>query len=164
MDDGFAELLSKLESLKGDGKAKAERKALRAVGALVQAAIVEAAPVRVQTPSGTALAPGALKADIRVRVHIAADANAASDISRVTIGPGKDTAHVAQWVETGHESVHGGYSRDDGNGGRRGPGKVDGKRVDAHPFIRPAADAVEQKAIDTYTTVMTDEIKKAMHE
>ncbi len=99
MEADFAALIARFDRANGDGLKQAQRKALSAVGQIVKTAIVAAAPVRVDdTPSGTALQPGALKADIKARVHIATDAKAATDSSRVTIGPGKATAHVANWV------------------------------------------------------------------
>jgi HK97 gp10 family phage protein len=149
MDNDFASLLAKMDAVKGAALKKAQRKALRAVGDIVKTAIVERAPERVSdTPSGTALAPGALKADIRVRVHIATDEKTATDTSRVTIGPGKATAHVARWVENGHANPKADKGR---------------KNTPAHPFIRPAADAVQQKTIDEYESIMTTEIQKVMN-
>jgi HK97 gp10 family phage protein len=149
MDNEFANLIAKMDGVKGEQLKKAQRKALRAVGDIVKTAIVEHAPERVSdTPSGTALAPGALKADIRARVHIAADEKMATDTSRVTIGPGKATAHVARWVENGHANSK----------------AVKGaKNTPAHPFIRPAADAVKQTTIDEYEAIMTAEIQKVMN-
>lgn len=148
MDQAFNDLLEKMDRLKGDALKQANRKALRQVGTLYQQAIQERAPVRSEGHAGNALPPGALKDDVRVYVHIADDAKADTDTSRVTIGPGKKTAHVAKWIEEGHEN----------------PKAQKGlKRTPAHPYIRPAADATEQKAIETYQAVMTAELQQVMN-
>jgi HK97 gp10 family phage protein len=144
--DDFAELRTQLDALKHDALNKAERKALRQVGELITTAIVEVCPVQAGVAEGL-LEPEQLKESFRPVVHIASDEKIASgDTSRVTIQPNtKLTRDVAKWVEDGHA----------------GP-KPSSKRTKPHPFVRPAADSVEQKAIDTYTSVMTEEITKAL--
>lgn len=147
MQDGYAELAAKLQSIAGEGRVAAERKALKAVGQLVQAAIVARAPVQSTTGHGD-LAPGELKADIKARVHIANDEKAATDFSRVTVGPTKKTAYVANFVENGHAN----------------PKAQKGlKNTPAHPFIRPAADSTKQEATELYTEILTEEIQKVMN-
>jgi HK97 gp10 family phage protein len=149
MESDFLRLIAKFDAIKGDELKKAQRKALKAVGKIVQDAIVARAPVRVDdTPSGNALAPGALKADIQVHVHIASDAKAATDISSVTIEPGKATAHVALWVERGHANPK---------------AKKGLTTTPAYPFIRPAQDSVEQAAVTEYETIVTAEIERVMN-
>lgn len=152
MTDGFDLLQAKLTALTGDALARAERKALRAVGKLVKDAIVERAPEQVGDTPGGDLAPGALKADIRAVVHIASDVKAATDVSRVTIGPGKDTAHIARFVEDGHANARYG-----------GTNRHTSPNTPAHPFVRPAADATREAAVDLYASVMTEEVQKAMN-
>jgi HK97 gp10 family phage protein len=150
MEADFAALIAKFDKINGEGLKQAERKALKVVGKLVQDAIVAKAPVRTDgTPAGNALKPGALKADIKARVHISSDAKAAQgDTSYVSIGPGKATSHVARWVENGHAN----------------PKAVKGaKTTPAHPFVRPAADATKQASIDTYEAIMTAEIAKELN-
>lgn len=144
--DDFAALRAQLDELKHDALDKAERKALRAVGDLITAAIVEVCPIHAGVPEGL-LEPGQLVASFRPVVHIAADEGLASgDTSRVTIQPNtKLTRDVAKWVEDGHAGPHG-----------------SDKRTKPHPFIRPAADAKEQKAVDLYSSVMTEELTKAL--
>lgn len=146
MEADFQNLLNKLNNLKGEGRQKAERKALKAVGSLIQEAIVARAPVQSGTPHGD-LAPGELKADIKVRVHISKDEDAGLDSSSVSIGPGSKTSHIARFVENGHAN----------------PKATKGKKnTPAHPFIRVALDATREKAIDLYESVITEEINKAM--
>lgn len=146
MSDEFAELRQQLDSLKHDALAKAERKALRQVGDLINAAIVEVCPIQAGVPEGL-LEPGQLVSSFRPVVHIATDEGIASgDTSRVTIQPNtKVTRSVAAWVEDGHAGPHGSE-----------------KRTKPHPFIRPAADSNEQKAVDLYASVMTEEITKTL--
>lgn len=150
MDKDFADLIAKLDAVNGEALKQAQRKALKRVGEIVKTAIVERAPERTEaTPGSNALPPGALKADIRATVHISRDEKAATDTSRVTIGPGKKTAHVARWVENGHANP------------RARKGK---KNTPAHPFVRPAADASERQALEEYEAIMTAEITKVMNE
>ena len=149
MESDFATLIAKFDRINGEGLKTAQRKALKAVGKIVQEAIVAKAPVRTDgTPAGTALKPGELKADIKARVHISTDVKAATDTSCVIIGPGKKTAHVARWVENGHINTK----------------AVKGaKNTPSHPFIRPAYDATKQTVLDEYEAIMTAEIAKEMN-
>jgi HK97 gp10 family phage protein len=152
MEADFATIIAKLDAANGEGLKRAQRKALKAVGQIVQEAIVAAAPVRVDdTPSGTALKPGALKDDIKARVHIATDEKVATDNSRVTIGPGKATAYVANWIENGHANP-------------KAKSAKAKKNTPAYPFVRKAADSVQQKAQAEYEAVMKAEIAKVMDE
>jgi Bacteriophage HK97-gp10, putative tail-component len=121
------------------------RHAMKAGGRVVQTAITEAAPVRTDAWSGTALPPGALKNDIEVHVAKESDGSISAYIA-----PGKLTRHVARFVEYGHRLVRGGRSRR-GAGilgqGFSGSGSVVGQ-VPAHPFIRPAFEGSEVAAQD----------------
>lgn len=148
----YDELLGKLNSLKGEVRKKALRKSLRAMGTVMQEAIIELAPVQSETPHGD-LKPGELKGDIKVSVHVAADENAAVDSDYVTIAPGKKTNYIARFVETGHavRQVNGKPRKRNRKG-----------RADAHPFVRPAFDATRDKAVETFTEAMASEIKKVM--
>lgn len=145
------ELKAKIDNVSHQALRDAERKALRAVGKLMLDAVMENAPTK--HVRGGDLAPGELKAGFRSRVHIATDAEETSDqTSSVTIAPLKKIEYVARFVENGHINA---------------PHKKGGKQPEpantpAHPFVRPAFDANEQKAIDIYTETMTEEVKKAM--
>lgn len=154
----LAELQATLASLTKEQRLKITKKALRRVGAIVQEAIEKQAPIRPDLPSGTALPIGALKKDVHFKVRVSDDPNTESI---VTVFPGKKTEHAADWVENGHVLVRGGYSKADGKGGRRGPGKVIG-HVQPHPYIRVAADSVEEKAIDAFLETMADEINRVL--
>lgn len=134
------------------------RKALKAGGAVIQAAIVERAPVLLEpeSPGSDALPPGAIKSDIIVKITVAQGGGTA------IIEPGKFTLHVARWVEYGHRMVRGGYSRVIGKGPNagklRGPGKELERPVPPYPFIRPAVEASIEKA----RTLMNDVFGKEM--
>jgi hypothetical protein len=134
-----------MTELAGPAAERIARHAVRAGAQVVQAAITEAAPVRPDLPSGTALPPGALKNDIELHVAKEKDGSISAYIE-----PGSRTMAAARWCEYGHRLVRGGSSRR-GAGmlgqGYSGPGKVVGF-VEAKPFIRPAWEASEAAAQD----------------
>ena len=67
--DGIPQFEAMMRDLgEGDAIDKVKRRAMRAGGRIIQQAITDAAPVRPPLPSGTALPPGALKADILLSV------------------------------------------------------------------------------------------------
>jgi HK97 gp10 family phage protein len=148
MADDFQALRAKLETLKRDALVAAERKALREVGTIIRDAIVENCPEQAGKPEGL-LEVGELKGSFRASVRIASDQAAAQGKEdTVVVQPNTQVCKdVALWVERGHA----------------GP-TPDSKRTKPKPFIREAQDAIEQKAIDTYASVMTEEISKAFHE
>ena len=157
--EGLAELDRMLSELKDSAARKVMKEAMTAGGEVFVAAVVERAPERVDLPSGDALPPGALKSDITLEVLGGKDRRMLVAI----VAPGKMTWPAAMWVEYGHDLVRGGdrhrvYDRE-GNwkGTWRGAGKLverateDGEtttRVDEHPFIRPAYEAVRETAVD----------------
>lgn len=135
------ELTRALDRIRLRVEAEGQRKALRNGGKVIEDAILERAPMLdSKTAHSTALDPGALKADIGVRLHTE------NGEPYAYIGPGKLTRHVARWVELGHRDVHGGYSHGAAMGKFRGPG-VAGKDIPAHPFIRPGFEASEDAAL-----------------
>jgi HK97 gp10 family phage protein len=158
--EGLDALLDKLSAI--EKPETAIRKALRNGGNIVNAAIVDRAPVKDTT--GGSLPDGALKSDIVTRVRKQKDGE-----FTVTIGPDKLTSHVARWVEYGHRMVQGGKSRVLADGTVVGPGKqvyVGSKStpglgiVPAHPFIRPAWEAVHTEATEAIVTTLVNEINK----
>lgn len=141
MSDGLIMTVQGLErfnrdmlEISGPVATKVARAGIREGGRVMQAAITQMAPERPDLPSGTALPPGALRGDIELHVSQAADGSVSA-----FIGPGKHTAHVARFVEYGHEQS-GGEKRLIG-------GKLEGKFVKAHPFIRPAFELSEGEAL-----------------
>ena len=150
MSTEYDDLLAKMNALPGETRTKALRKSLRAMGKVVEAAIIERAPEQSDTPHGS-LAKGELKGNIGTRVHIAQDENSATEHDSVVIGPGRKTAYIAEFVETGHA-----------NRPRSKPSnKPRTDRVEAHPFVRPAFDATKEEAIAVFEQTMADEIRKA---
>jgi HK97 gp10 family phage protein len=154
MPDGFEKLIAQLHSLQGEELRKIERTALQAVSNVITPALIEAAPIQAGVPEGI-LAPGELKASIKPRVHVATDQQRTQREhgSYLVIKPvDKDLKgykavqgpySVAVWLEYGHA----------------GP-KSSSPRTKPHPFVRPTVDAVQAKAVETYATTMTEEIKR----
>jgi HK97 gp10 family phage protein len=145
--EGLAELESKLQGLPEEIAKKLFRRALRASGQVIQKEIQSRAPVKTEEsgPRSNSLPPGALKADIKTRVTVTPEKGGGS----ASIGPSKKTAHVARWVENGHNIV-----------GHRPNKKKIGKKAKARPFIRPALDASAQKAVETFADVLGDAISE----
>ena len=143
--EGMPEFSRMMQELAGPAAERIARHAVRAGGRVVQAAITEAAPVRPDLPSGTALPVGALKNDIVVKTVKESDGSVSAYIE-----PGSRTRHIAALVEYGHRMVKGGYSKQ-GAGtlgqGFSGPGQDIGF-VPAAPFIRPAWENSESAAQD----------------
>ncbi|MCU1248688.1 MAG: phage protein gp10 family [Edaphobacter sp.] len=153
---GLSELDAIFEEM-GDPKRinTAARAAVRNGAKIVQAAIEERAPERPDLPSSTALPVGALANDIEIHVR-----TGANGMPYATIGPGKETSHVARWVEYGHRLVRGGRSKlNKLTGKTSGPGSEVGI-VPAHPFIRPGFEASEAPAREAMMTTLIDEATK----
>lgn len=156
--EGFEKLDANLLKLSGEVGYRIMRKAARAAGKVVQAAITEAAPVRTDTrkvygQNGNPaynLPPGALKSDIELRVTQNREEGGFTAI----VKPGKYTEPVAQWVEYGHEAVHGGRSRRGG----KGVGFVP-----PHPFIRVGYELSKDAAIAAAEETIADEVIKELH-
>lgn len=161
---GFEKLDANLQELELDGATgeRILRKALRAGGEVVQAAISERAPVRTEGRGGNSgnpaydLPPGALKSDIQVHVTKDKETNSLA----VYIEPGRYSKFVGTMVEYGHNMVQGGRLF---NWNKRGKGKHVGF-VPAHPFVRPAWDESQDAAIaaieETIATEILKEVKK----
>ncbi len=150
--EGVRDVKAALASFDQKTQTLAMRRGLHDAGVVVQAAITEAAPVRMPMKSGTALPPGALKSDITLRV------TKSSSGMMAVIQPGPLTRHAARWVEYGHRLVRGGYSRVLRNGRTRGPGSVVGE-VPAHPFIRPGFESSVGEAVRAFINGLTGRLK-----
>jgi HK97 gp10 family phage protein len=129
---GLSELQAKLEQLATSRAERCIRTALKAGAEIEQAAVEDKIPRRLPGAAGTALPEGALKGDISFEIKRSQQGNLAA-----IVGPGKLTAHVAEWVEEGHRLVKGGYSKETkpGSGKYRGPGKEVSQRL-IHIFAR----------------------------
>ncbi len=146
---GMTELVARMKSVSAKMTGPSSRRAVRAGGAVIQAAMVERAPLKkYEGAGGNSLAEGELKGDIKVYTSAAKGEVAA------TIGPGGKTAHVARWIEYGHRMVTGGQSKVLANGKTRGKGKVSSVDVPAYPFLRPAfessVEGAQSAMVDSY--------------
>lgn len=121
------------------------RRGMRAGGQVVQAAVTAAAPVRPDLPSGTALPPGALAADIELHVTKERDGSISAYIE-----PGKYTYYAARLVEYGHDQYV----------GRKKKGGALVRRVAGKPWFRPAYEASEVQALWTAEDAIAAEIEK----
>jgi hypothetical protein len=145
--EGLAQFNAMMTELAGPTAESVARRAMRAGGRVIQAAITEAAPERPDLPSGTALPPGALKSDIELHVAKEQDGSISAYVE-----PGRLTMAAARWTEYGHELVL---------GGRKGKGGISKGHVPAHPFIRPAFDSSEAAAQAAIEETIAEEINKA---
>jgi hypothetical protein len=136
-----------MTTLGGEIADKVALQAIRAGGEVFLEALRERVPEREDLPSGTALAVGEMESDLQLRTSRQADGTV---IARV--GPGAKTRHVAVWVEYGHEQ-HGSEKRFIG-------GRLEGKFVKAHPWIRVAFDMAQDDAAAVVGFVMQTEIAK----
>lgn len=135
--EGLAQLLERFPL---DVQDKMLKKATGAGASVLQVAIINAAPERVDehTTGSNALPPGYVKADIRI---------AALRTGRGwLIGPTPITGYVVRWLEHGHMLIKGGKRSRRGKTSINVGGKVIG-HVPAHPFIRPAFDAHWKEAV-----------------
>lgn len=143
---GFAEVERSLDDLGQSLGEQICRKALRAGGNLMKAAVAANAPVRPDLPSGTALPPGTLQSDITVTV--AKDRNQQDSFS-AWIEPGRESYHVCVFVEWGHRLVKGKKQIGD---------------VAAHPYWRPAFDSNQDLAFNAVAETIAAEVNKAAAE
>jgi HK97 gp10 family phage protein len=150
---GLTELVANFDKLKTKAAEKVIRKSLRKGGKLMQSALAEAAPVRPDLPSKTALPVGALASDIQLSL------NKTNTGITATIGPGSWTEHAAIWREYGHRMVTGGYSKKTSKG-TRGPGKEVGF-VPAKPWVRPTFESQADSVSAVICDSLAEEIEKA---
>lgn len=104
-------------------------------GAVVQSAIAS------RTPDKT----GELLADLDTVVTLDEDQMG----GEAETGFSEAQGRVARWLELGHREI-----------GHR-PLEKDEGRVAPHPFIRPAAEAAEEEAIETLMNVLMDDLSNA---
>lgn len=155
-------LEEKLKSLQGDAQKKIVAAALREGAKVYQAAVAEAAPERTDDlpDTSTALPPGELKSD----VIISRGRNNVSDTTvEYDVSFGKETAHVARFVDEGHRLVEGGRSKVNAKTGKTsGPGKQVGS-VAPHPFFRSAFETASQEATAAIEASLNAGIEKAFN-
>jgi HK97 gp10 family phage protein len=153
---GMEAVAAKLRGLGQEMSASGARRAVIAGGRVIQAAMIETAPVLdKKTANSTSLEPGALKANIRL--YLPKDEVPVTAI----IGPGAKTAHVARWVEYGHRMVTGGSSVVLSGGRSRGGGTASAVDVPEHPFLRPAFESSVTAAQEAMVASVGETIQKA---
>ena len=144
-DGGITELLFKFEQLAGgQERDRIVRKGLRAVGTIVKDALRAATPERPDTPSGTALRPGELKAAIRSRVRIGQEGQSSTE----TTDFGK-LSYVANFVDGGHINPR-----------ARRPGKL--SYTPPHPFVRGVEESIGAEASEVFIATVEAEIAALM--
>lgn len=150
MDDAFAIVQRKLAALHGETLINAQKTALKAVGKMVKAELIALAPMRTDDlPSKTALAPGAVKQNIRALVKM--KDSYSSPI--LIVGPTKKVKHVVRWMEEGHDQVVGG-KKDKG-------GKIV-KFIAARPFVRVVRDTMGPEVAKLFISTLQQELDKAL--
>jgi HK97 gp10 family phage protein len=155
---GFTEAQGKMRLLREAVRDQGVRDGVRAGGIVIRDAMRLQAPILDhRTAKSTALEPGAIKRDIRSRLRQTDRLGYAQAI----IGP-RLTAHVASWVEYGHQLI----KRIKAVGARLhvaggGQGRVIGT-VDPQPFLRPAYEASIEKAKQAFAEVIEKEIKEVL--
>lgn len=154
---GLQEMIGQMNNLREQVSGPIAKKAVRAAGDVVKAAMIERTPKNIERNAGSdSLEPGAVKADIKVRFP------AKDQVLETTalIGPGKKTSHVARFVEYGHRMVHGGQSKVGADGKVRGTGIASAVDVPAHPFLRPAFEESLDAAHEAEAAVLVEELNK----
>ncbi len=120
------------------------RAALQAAGNVLLEAQVEQAPERTdeETPDGTSLPPGILKADLHTEIQI----NGQS-APRVKVGPSQIAGHVTRWQNSGWNLTSRGKSKS----GRKVIRSIPGKH-----FIEAAFDESAESAVDAFVSTLRD--------
>jgi len=147
-----------LEKVRVQMQVDSARRAVRAGGQVIVAAMIERTPVRIEESVGSnSLPPGEVKASMRVRTKVGRDGN-----PYALVGPtGGGAARVAHLVEYGHRTVTGGESRLDARGILVGSGKAHKQDVPAYPFLRPGFEASSGLALEAVSESMAQDLKKA---
>jgi HK97 gp10 family phage protein len=141
---GLDELGEQLEQLDLALQKRILFASLKSAGEVFLAPMKERCPVSVdavaESTNTTRLVQGALRRDLKVR------AKADRAAPTVYVGPGKDTFHVARWIENGFDlTTH----------GRKRQRRVI-RHIKATPFIRPAFDANTEKAVEAFANALND--------
>ena len=132
---------------------RAARGGLQAAGEVMLASMVALCPERTDepTPGSNSLAPGVLKESLTTQVQVGTKST-----PRVKVGPPRETAHVAWWIENGFDLISGGRK---GKGGRA-IRDIEGKdrHIDGKHFMSGAFDESAEKAVD----VLLEQLRTAL--
>ena len=125
---------------------RAARGGLQAAGEVMLAAMVALCPERTDEPTSdsNSLAPGVLKESLTTQVQVGT-----KNAPRVKVGPPRETAHVAWWIENGFDLI---------SGGRRGKGGHLIRHIDGKHFMSGAFDESAEKAVD----VLLEQLRTAL--
>ncbi len=156
MDDdgtqGFAAGEAALQNLTDNWEA-IERKALRAVTAVIVPRLKEAAPIRVSTQQGgNSLPNGAFRTKCRGKIHLG---KGGDDPSTATADFG-DITWIANIVDKGHRAPHSRLLI------RKGK-PITGKPTPAHPFVRSVQDSTASAAQQAYEDAINQGSKDALN-
>jgi hypothetical protein len=143
--EGFREIEAQLLSLEsGEVIDQIQREGLRAAGAVIKPALIEATPERTDKVYGKSLPKGALKGAVRATAKVGKDG--APGVETVNFGKLSYIAHI---VDVGHANPT----------ARKGL-----KHTPARAFIRKVEDATREEAIDAYVTTVQAGINKVLSE
>lgn len=151
----------KLENLTAAQQIRIVNASLRSASQVVVSALQEATPVELTWPGGTSLLPDSVKPAFSARVGKGPDG-----YPQASILPRRGTAHVARWLEFGHQLVRGGRIRRARKTGQVLAGST-GKAIKQVPainggagFIRVTFSATASTAIEAFKTTYYELIKK----
>jgi HK97 gp10 family phage protein len=139
--EGLEETVAMLEQAPRTIAARGYRKALQAGANVIANAVEARTPIKAEETGGL-LEQGELRESLVTDIELNSDLRGGV----AEIGFGKN-GHVALWVEYGHRQVEHGAKWADRQKGYEG--KLLGE-VPAKPFMRPAADASAEAAVDAY--------------
>ena len=145
MDEALSRLPEKVQG-------RIAREALQKAGDIMLEAQKFLCPERTDDmPGSDALEPGVLKESLTTQVIISTK----GEVARVKVGAPSETAHVARWVNDGHDIYKGGRKRASKN---KKAGKFLG-HVEGKHFLEGAFDESAQKAIDAMLTAIGEGLK-----
>lgn len=176
--EGWAELETKLLGLSAKIAKNCLRVSVAAGAALIRDAAKEKAPLLTGKTWGDHQPPGTLKRAIIVK-HVPEQSNDYQQTYKVTVRQGKryqkqtkkqnksQDAFYARWVEYGHWYVPPNPNTTVSNNGKTHASNWTVHRaanhsiwIPAHPFMRPAWDANNQKALEAIKTKMGERIEE----
>lgn len=152
-------LEQKFKSLSSDLQTRILNTSLREGAKVYQSRLREAAPVRSDggpNKGSNSLPEGALESDVIIRK--------VPNAPEYDVQFGKQTSHIARFVNDGHRLVRGGRSTVNKKTGKtRGPGSQVGD-VQAYPFFESAAESATGEAEQAITTSLTAQINAKWNE
>lgn len=129
------------------------KQALQAGGDVMAEALEAHTPERTgeETPNGTSLPPGIMKADVTTETQTAGQYPTA----RIKVGFSSISAYVAYWQNEGWNLTKGGQRHIDKRGRVHGNGKVI-RAIPGKHFIEASFDESAETAVDVFTSTLWD--------